>query len=639
MAEEEGGIIHSDVAMSTSDHAAADSEEGALSDVMSQHTENKGGGSEIVESIDVVADVEDNVQQKIFQIEPELELDVVEKSIESKSSEAEVIDDNASKDSDGQLTTDNEEEDQMDNYIQNQISNGLNYDANETTFNQPLNAYNGNLEYTISQNLLMDGEGLENRLLDMRHNIQHLFNQMNNFNDRLTDSENFDIDEFGATFLELSSLYGELCDICREFDELHEKISSEALTCLDKYEENANICGGHLLNAKLNKARLIREIIKSWHRRTEIYEAHIVEDMNSDEEIEPNPYYDNVDDFQIFSCNIPTEPTGYTYVADIPPPTLPTTFFVEPTAIPSFSSESIQLRFNENDSDNERTTELPTDLLSSYSMASLPISNAPEHPPSSPINFIPPMISQASSSSFNTPAVMSSSNTLPSMNVPPPAMALPPQTIPSLQSNILSQSNIISADPKVVLPPFQSKQQMPPKPASVLIPGLNIANTAPLFAQASNSNNSLLSEQSLIQAQIPAATSSGSGMNNFGADNFRKQNPQIAPIINLNMSTMGSKSPAQNPIVQSSSSSHIPSLLSIEVPFPIEILKRNQNQAQQQRFNNRSRRSPVVNTETKESTVKEKESQSVKSDEAMDTTEQPIMEETPDDPINDTPGS
>uniref|UniRef100_A0A914Z2A8 Uncharacterized protein n=1 Tax=Panagrolaimus superbus TaxID=310955 RepID=A0A914Z2A8_9BILA len=529
----------------------------------------------------------------------------------------------------------------MDNYTQNQISNGLNYNANEPTFDQPLNVFNGNLEYTISRNLLMDGEGLENRLHDMRHHILHLFSIMNIFNERLADSENFDIDEFSATFLELSSLVGELCNICREFDELHEKIASEAFKCLDKYEENANICGGHLLNAKLNKARQIREIIKSWHHSTEINEIHMVEDMNLEEETQVNSYYDSVHNYQILSRNIPTETTGYTYVADIPPPTLPTSFFVAPTSMPSFSGESIQMQFKE-ESDNERTTELPTDLMSSYSMAPAPISNATERPSShnSPINFVPPMISQPSSSSYNTPAAMSSSNNLPPMNIPPPAMAISSQNISSLQSNMLQpQPNISSSDPKVILPSFQSKQQMPPKPASVLIPGLNIANTAPLFAQAvsSNSNSSTLSEP--IPTLLPTAISSGSAINNFGSDNFRKQNPQIAPIINLNISAMGSKSPAQNPISQSSSSSHIPSLLSIEVPFPIEILKRNQNQAQQQRFNNRSRRSPVVNTETKESTVKEKESQSVKSDEPMDTTDQPVVEETPDDPINDTPGS
>jgi hypothetical protein len=418
------------------------------------------------------------------------------------------------------------------------------------------------------------------------------------------------------------------------------KISSVVLKCLDKYEENATVCGGHLLNAKMNKAQQIRGVISSWRRSSD----QLVEDLNSDEpifndDIKSNPYYDNIHNYQILSQNITSEPTGYTYVAEIPHPTLPNTFFVAPTALPSFSHENVINLQNYNDeTDNERTTELPTDLIPTH-MAPPPISNAPERPLShnSPSNYIPPMISLSSSSSFNTPPAMISSNILPPMNIPPPSMAIPPQNIrPPL--NMLPQSNISSSDPKIMLPLFQNKQTMPPKTASVLIPGLNIANTAPLFAQAPSLNliNNKLSEPSLIPTQLPTVTSA-----NYGSDNYRKQNPQIAPIINMNISGMGSKSPAQNPIPQPSSSSHIPSLLSIEVPFPIEILKRNQNQAQQQRFNNRSRRSPVINSEPKESTpTKEKESHSVKSDEPMDATEQQaVTEETPDDPINDTPGS
>uniref|UniRef100_A0A914P993 Uncharacterized protein n=1 Tax=Panagrolaimus davidi TaxID=227884 RepID=A0A914P993_9BILA len=269
------------------------------------------------------------------------------------------------------------------------------------------------------------------------------------------------------------------------------KISSVVLKCLDKYEENATVCGGHLLNAKINKARQIRGIISSWRRSSD----QLVEDLNSDDplfndEIKSNPYYDNIHNYQILSQNITSEPTGYTYVADIPPPLLPNTFFVAPTALPSFSHENVINLQNYNDeTDNERTTELPTDLIPTH-MAPPPISIAPEHPLShnSPSNYIPPMISLSSSSSFNTPPAMIASNILPPMNIPPPSMAIPPQNIRQ-PLNILPQPNISSSsDPKIILPLFQNKQNMPPKTAPVLIPGLNIANTAPLFAQAPSLN-------------------------------------------------------------------------------------------------------------------------------------------------------
>uniref|UniRef100_A0AC35F407 Uncharacterized protein n=1 Tax=Panagrolaimus sp. PS1159 TaxID=55785 RepID=A0AC35F407_9BILA len=145
MAEEEGISIKSDAAMSISDQPAADSETIVpLSDVMSQHTENKGDdSSDIIESVDIAVNEGNNEQEEeTFELKPEFESTELEKPIASKEGETENVDDNASIHSDGQLTTDNEE-DEMENFTQNQISNGQNFDNSGQNFNQPLNEYNG----------------------------------------------------------------------------------------------------------------------------------------------------------------------------------------------------------------------------------------------------------------------------------------------------------------------------------------------------------------------------------------------------------------------------------------------------------------------------------------------------------------
>jgi hypothetical protein len=692
MAEEEG-VIKTDVPMSTSDRA--DSEEGVLSDAMySQHTENKGADITFFDTIDetiepvpetenIVAEVqkiielkkEENVispKEEIVVQHVEITEEVIkteeitekeeligteeeEESIRSKENEIEIEDDESrSKHSDGQLTTDNEEDEEMDNYSQEQVINGQKYENSIPSFDRPVAAFNGNLEYTISQNVIQNAQTLEDRLRNIRRSIQHLFNQMNVFHERLTESHNFDIEEFASTFLELTSLIDELNGISQEYDDLQDKVTADVLKCLDKYEENANICGGHLQGAKLNKSKQIRDVITSWHRDSGIFveeeevAIEVDEDTYSDQEEETSQYYDNCHEYQILAYDAPKLLSNYTHIAELPPPTLPDTYFVTPTALPSFSNENINSNNFNYESDNEiLTTELPTDLappMMNLQPNNLPnqneVNQQPRNSTASPSNSAP-MISQAQqpSRNFTTPPPMISSNILPSMTIPPPTISLPPQNNTLSQLNILPQPNIASLESKVIFPSFQNIPQMSqnPKPTSVLIPGLNIANTAPLFAQA-NPIKSMMPEQPvLIPTQLPASTPPGPGASNFGGDNFRKQNPQIAPIINLNLQNMVSKSPASNP---PSSSAHIPSLLSIEVPFPIEILKRNQSQAQQQRFNNRSRRSPVVNnTESKDKESQSvKSSLSVKSDEPMDAAES-IKDETPDDPITDTPGS
>ena len=52
------------------------------------------------------------------------------------------------------------------------------------------------------------------------------------------------------------------------------------MQCLDKYEEKANIHGGYLLNAKMNKSRQIRNFIQSWQAA----DANLDEDQHMDSE-------------------------------------------------------------------------------------------------------------------------------------------------------------------------------------------------------------------------------------------------------------------------------------------------------------------------------------------------------------------
>lgn len=112
--------------------------------------------------------------------------------------------------------------------------------------------------------------------------------------------------------------------------------------------------------------------------------------------------------------------------------------------------------------------------------------NNPPMPQGSPSSSaVPPMISQASTSTttFNSLPKVSSSSNLAGTNVPPPMTHQ--QTPP--QSNQIPQPLV--SETKVVLPPYQGSQI--PKPAAVLIPGLNIV--APAFARASTVQTSVIS--------------------------------------------------------------------------------------------------------------------------------------------------
>lgn len=201
-------------------------------------------------------------------------------------------------------------------------------------------------------------------------------------------------------------------------------------------------------------------------------------------------FYDNSHNYQLLARSTRRPTWEYVYEPELPILRLPLSFHVAPTAhLPQ--NEEMFHPLMPSDSDEMYSETIQNNLIPSAlpSLSELPppqrvaeaiepLVSANDSPNVTP-GYVPPMISQAPTMAYNTPPASVAPVSLPPMNLPPPVM-----TIPSLPLAPLIPTSILPPEHKSKKSQFQKQQPHSNSvKAPVLIPGLNIAGTAPLFAQ------------------------------------------------------------------------------------------------------------------------------------------------------------